>query len=83
MKNPKVIVLTGGVGPERDVSLTTGRALAKTLEKNYSVQLEDLSSEELPKGINGEDTIVFPAIHGTFGEDGRLQKMLEKEGIIY
>jgi D-alanine-D-alanine ligase len=83
MKNPKVIVLTGGVGPERDVSLTTGRALAKTLEKNYSVQLKDLSSEELPKGINGEDTIVFPAIHGTFGEDGRLQKMLEKEGIIY
>lgn len=27
--------------------------------------------------------LVFPAIHGTFGEDGQLQKMLEKEGIRY
>ena len=83
MKNPKVMVLTGGVGPEREVSLTTGKALAKTLEKTYSVHLEDLCSEELPMDINNEETIVFPAIHGTFGEDGRLQKLLEDKGIIY
>lgn len=83
MKNPKVLVLTGGVGPEREVSLTTGKALAKTLEKTYSVQLKDLTSEELPKNINRENTIVFPAIHGTFGEDGRLQAMLEEREIVY
>lgn len=77
------MVLTGGVGPEREVSLTTGKALAKTLEKTYSVHLEDLCSEELPMDINNEETIVFPAIHGTFGEDGRLQKLLEDKGIIY
>ena len=83
MKNPKVMVLTGGVGPEREVSLTTGKALAETLQKSYCVRLEDLSSEELPMDINSEETIVFPAIHGTFGEDGRLQKLLEDRGIIY
>ena len=83
MKNPKVMVLTGGVGPEREVSLTTGKALAQTLEKTYCVRLVDLSSEELPMDINNEETIVFPAIHGTFGEDGRLQKLLEDRGIIY
>lgn len=83
MKKPKVMVLTGGVGPEREVSLTTGKALAKTLEKTYSVRVEDLSAEKLPMDINGEETIVFPAIHGTFGEDGRLQKLLEERGIFY
>jgi D-alanine-D-alanine ligase len=83
MKNPKVMVLTGGVGPEREVSLTTGKALAKSLEKIYSVHLEDLCSEKLPMDINNEETIVFPAIHGTFGEDGRLQKLLEERGIFY
>ena len=83
MKNPKVLVLTGGVGPEREVSLTTGKALANTLEKTYSVQLKDLTTEELPKDIDRENTIVFPAIHGTFGEDGRLQAMLEEREIVY
>ena len=66
MKNPKVMVLTGGVGPEREVSLTTGKALAQTLEKTYCVQLVDLSSEELPMDINSEEIIVFPLCYSWF-----------------
>lgn len=82
-KNVKVIVLAGGIGPEREVSISTGKALTNALEKNYPVELIDLTKEKLPKGINPETTVVFPAIHGTFGEDGRLQALLEEEGIIY
>ena len=81
--NVKVIVLAGGIGPEREVSVSTGKALTNALEKNYPVELIDLTKEKLPKGINPETTVVFPAIHGTFGEDGRLQELLEEKGIIY
>ena len=61
--NVKVIVLAGGIGPEREVSVSTGKALTNALEKNYPVELIDLTKEKLPKGINPETTVVFPAIH--------------------
>ena len=47
MKKPNIIVLTGGAGAEREVSLKTGKAIAKTLEKTFSVKIKDLSSEKL------------------------------------
>jgi D-alanine-D-alanine ligase len=82
-KNFKIVVLAGGVGPEREISNRTGKALSEALKKNFQVELIELTEEQLPTGINPEECIVFPAIHGTFGEDGRLQKMLEGRGINY
>lgn len=82
-KNPKIVVLTGGIGTEREVSISTGNALSAALEKKYLVELIDLTEEALPQGINSGDSVVFPAIHGTFGEDGRLQTLLEEKGILY
>jgi D-alanine-D-alanine ligase len=78
-----VIILAGGIGPEREVSISTGKALSNALAKNFQVELIDLTEEKLPKGMNPETTVVFPVIHGTFGEDGRLQSLLENEGITY
>lgn len=43
---------------------------------------KSLSSEELAKKLQSVD-LVFPVIHGTFGEDGKLQTMLEKMGVSY
>tara|TARA_B100000161_G_C33555713_1_gene417767 strand:+ start:2380 stop:3339 length:960 start_codon:yes stop_codon:yes gene_type:complete len=83
MKNPNILIFTGGVGPEREVSLSTGKALLDSLKKYFDVSLIDLKEERLPENLNPENSIVFPAIHGTFGEDGRLQQMLENEGIFY
>ena len=82
-KKFNIIILAGGIGPEREVSISTGKALSNALAKNFQVELIDLTEEKLPKGINPETTVVCPVIHGTFGEDGRLQSLLENEGIIY
>lgn len=82
--NPEsIVVLYGGVGPEREVSLVSGPALAEALKKHFQVELLRIDNEELPESIDRGKSIVFPALHGTFGEDGRLQTLLEDAGIQY
>ena len=73
---PKVTILHGGIGPERDVSLASGKALAEALQLHYPVDLLDLNKAELPPELDPHETVIFSVIHGTFGEDGSLQKML-------
>ena len=78
-----IIVLYGGVGSEREVSLVSGEAIAQALAANFNVELLRLDTEALPESIDGTRSIVFPALHGAFGEDGRLQALLEDAGIEY
>ncbi len=78
-----IIVLYGGVGSEREVSLVSGEAIAQALAANFKVELLRLDAEALPESIDGDRSIVFPALHGAFGEDGRLQALLEDAGIEY
>jgi len=80
---PKVTILHGGIGPERDVSLASGKALAEALQLHYPVDLLDLNKAELPPELDPHETVIFSVIHGTFGEDGSLQKMLENKGFAY
>tara|TARA_B100001093_G_scaffold513434_1_gene585380 strand:+ start:672 stop:1619 length:948 start_codon:yes stop_codon:yes gene_type:complete len=83
-KNPiHITILSGGIGAERDVSLNSGTALAEALKDHYSVDLIDLKESKVPQGLDPRETVVFPVIHGTFGEDGSLQSMLEEQGFIY
>ena len=72
-----------GNGPEREVSLSTGMALTESLAKSFKTHMIDLIEEALPSDLAPAETIVFPAIHGTFGEDGALQSLLEKAGFSY
>ena len=83
MNNPDLIILCGGTGPERDVSRASGEAIYESLAQAFSTKLIDLSEDHLPEGLKSTSEIVFPVIHGTFGEDGRLQALLEKAGIEY
>jgi len=84
MADPKsIIVLYGGVGSERDVSLASGEAIARALGAHFEVELLRLDAEALPDSISSKHAIVFPALHGAFGEDGRLQTLLEAAGIEY
>src|SRR5437867_4970924 len=83
MNVPKrIVVLVGGPGSERDVSLATGRGVAKALRSRgadvFEVDVRD-ENFELPKNI----ALAFIAIHGTFGEDGQLQQILENRGVPY
>lgn len=78
----KIAVLMGGPGSERDVSLATGRGVAKALRSLGPEVVEiDVRDEnfELPKDID----LAFLAIHGTFGEDGQIQRILEQRGVAY
>ena len=78
----KIAVLMGGPGSERDVSLATARGVAKALRSRGAEVLEiDVRDEnfELPKDVD----LAFIAIHGTFGEDGQLQQVLENRGVPY
>jgi D-alanine-D-alanine ligase len=78
----KVAVLMGGPGSERDVSLATGRGVSKALHSlGMEVVEVDVRDENfpLPKDVD----IAFNCIHGTFGEDGQLQKILEERGLSY
>lgn len=77
-----IAVLMGGPGAECEVSRASGKAVLKALqEKGYravGVDVVDLTPE-LPEGTD----LAFNVIHGTFGEDGGLQRYLEGLGIRY
>ena len=77
-----IAVLMGGPGAERDVSLATGRGVAKGLRSlGANVAEVDVRDErfELPNDIE----LAFICLHGTFGEDGQVQQILEDRGIAY
>ena len=78
----KIAVLMGGPGSEREVSLATGRGVAKALRSLGAEVVEiDVRNEDfqLPNDVD----LAFITIHGTFGEDGQIQKILERRGIAY
>ena len=82
----KIAILCGGVSTEREVSLKSGVAVEAGLkEAGFETVLLDVSSiSRLLKEWNalGADC-AFIALHGGWGEDGRLQSALEECGILY
>lgn len=80
----KAAVLMGGVSRERDVSLESGSCVAQALrDAGLEVVVSDIRPDNL--GILEDDSIdvFFIALHGEFGEDGRLQRILENRRLIY
>src|SRR5258707_34767 len=82
LKNKKIAVLMGGPGSERKVSLASGAGVAKALRS--------LGADVTEVDVTGPDFVVpagtevaFNVIHGTFGEDGQIQRILESRGIPY
>ena len=78
----KIAVLMGGPGSERDVSLATARGASKALRSlGCDVVEVDVRDEhfDLPDDVE----LAFNCIHGTFGEDGQIQRILELRGIPY
>lgn len=84
MKLPgkKIAVLMGGPGSERDVSFATGRGVANAL-RSLGAEITEVDVKgpdfELPHGTD----LAFIALHGTFGEDGQVQRILEDRGVAY
>lgn len=82
LKNLRVAVFMGGPGAEAQVSRWSGEAVAQALRKGGAdVVICDIEGTniEIPENID----IVFDLIHGTFGEDGTLQALLDERSVRY
>lgn len=81
--NDKVVaVLMGGPGAEREVSLRSGAAVSRALGTLGAKVVEiDVAGPHftLPEGVH----LAYNMIHGTFGEDGQIQAILEAKGVPY
>ncbi len=82
----RIVVLMGGTSPERKVSLDSGRAVAAALAARghevEPVDVRDFAALATLPALRDCD-VVFPALHGGAGEDGRLQALLELLGVPY
>lgn len=80
---PIIAVLCGGTSPEREVSLGSGRASAVALARLFPTRLFEVDADALPAGLDPARHVVFSTLHGTFGEDGGMQRLLDAAGIVY
>lgn len=79
----KITVLSGGPSSERKVSLKSGQAVAGALRSlGHDVTLADIAPDHL-EALSVPVDMVFIALHGSFGEDGQLQGILDDRGITY
>jgi len=82
LKNQLIAVLKGGPGSERKVSLKSAESVVEALRSLGAEVVEvDITDHDIlvPDGV----TVAVNIIHGTFGEDGQLQSILEEKGIPY
>ncbi|MEY4271596.1 MAG: hypothetical protein RL250_462 [Verrucomicrobiota bacterium] len=77
---PEIVVLCGGESSEREVSLRSGRAVAGALP---GARLVELATDALPAWLDGVRHVVFPVLHGGWGEDGGIQSELEARGVAF
>ena len=86
MKPRSIWVLFGGSSSEREVSLRSGRGILEALKsKGFAADGFDVSAGESLKKLDWSHPpdLIYPALHGGFGEDGTLQGFLESLGIPY
>lgn len=92
IKNTRIIILKGGPSPEHDISLATAAAMREALaslgfklEEHYFKTVDSnltayLTSLARPSNLK---PLILNALHGEFGEDGGLSRMLDSLGLTY
>jgi D-alanine-D-alanine ligase len=84
---PRVLVLMGGPDAEREVSLMSGAAVAAALRDSGRFEVDereiDQPTVEEMRSPALQADVVFPALHGQWGEGGPLQEILEQIGVAY
>jgi len=83
MSSPIIAVFAGGTSAENEVSTGSGAACALFLARSYPTRLFPIVSNALPEGYDPERHVVFSTLHGTFGEDGGMQRLLDAAGGAY
>ena len=88
LNNKRIGVLMGGLSAEREISLKSGKAVFDSLKSSgleaIALEVREETKEEIKRLVKeAAIDIVFVAMHGGFGEDGRLQHILEKIHMPY
>ena len=79
----RVTVLAGGPSNEREISLTSGRAVAAALKQaGHQVHLADIAPDDL-SALDVPVEVIFPVLHGEWGESGGLQEILEARDLPF
>lgn len=79
----RITILAGGPSDEREISLQSGGAIAEALRaRGHTVTVADIRKDEL-SALDAPADVIFPALHGAFGEDGTLQRVLEQRGMCF
>jgi D-alanine-D-alanine ligase len=80
----RVVVLCGGYSSsEREISLKGGEEVYRALASTLSTAKIQLDRDEIPKKLDPKTDVIFPILHGEFGEDGQLQRLLEVAGFNF
>ena len=83
VKALNIVVLKGGPSSEREISLQSGAAVAGALrDGGHNVTEIDITNRTLPEFPENTD-VIFPVLHGEFGEDGEVQALLDETGIPF
>ena len=88
LQNIRIGVLGGGVSPERNISLESAQAAFDALRRQSIdatlIDITSSTSSHIKEAIiDNSIDLAFVALHGEFGEDGQIQKILEDLGIAY
>lgn len=80
----KVLIIAGGLTHERDVSVRSGRRVANILtQAGYTVRVADVDHQLTSVIDEFAPDVIWPVVHGSIGEDGSLQTLLEAIGIPF
>jgi D-alanine-D-alanine ligase len=83
MTPPIIAVFAGGTSAEKEVSTDSGAACAVALARSFPTRLFAIRANALPDGYDPAQHVVFSTLHGTFGEDGGMQRLLDAAGGSY
>lgn len=79
-----VMILAGGLSHERDVSVRSGRRVQEALKSaGHRATLHDVDASLIPSLRDLGKGVVWPLLHGSSGEDGSLQALLELVGVPF
>ncbi|MDD4201936.1 MAG: D-alanine--D-alanine ligase [Candidatus Omnitrophica bacterium] len=80
----KIGVIAGGTSSEREISLVSGTAVFKALQrKGFNVVFIDVTQNMPQQILNENIDIAFIALHGKEGENGTIQQFLSEYGIAF
>lgn len=80
----RVLVLAGGISHERDISIKSGRRVADALsDAGAEVEVREPDSDLIGHLMAARPDVVWSTLHGSVGEDGTIQSLLELSGIAF